>query len=387
MTQQGPAVTRTRPVVPSKLHIGEKCLLRYAYETERASLSIPAGVRAVSGTAVHSVIDLHSEGPVPTGSTIRDSFLSAVERELARPDVAPILRYVYEKHGVSGVYSREQIAAACQQARAILEGQSARHVRAAASRNPRPIRQPAFQHKGSLGSERAFVSRDLDLAGRIDYTYRSAGAPLNVTDYKTGKVTAPDGAPVHAFLLQIAAYGLVVKEAIGDTRILLHLRGPDTQWSAMLDQGLEDMVAVAVARIVDALPKGVPVAAETVANVQPHCSECNHRSHCMPFSSARKADIQNRFQTPFDANGKVLSATQDSTTARLTIQTGPERTAVINGIPLEIFGPLETALSVQAFSLKAYETVSRAILPANFYLYRPDNPQLSAFQSLLRLTR
>jgi hypothetical protein len=377
---------RTKPVSPSKLSTFVLCPLRYVLETERPKEgAIPPGPMALRGTAVHHVIQAHAGRPLPSGREIRDAYMNAVVAEATRPDGNALIRLAVENGGASELFAQEQIVAASQFIRKILQ----QHQDNLALHDPArretgalsvPDRRPAL-----FGIERKLSSSELDMEGRVDLLYKDDGGTVHVTDFKTGNVLEVGGEPKSSYLIQMAAYGVLVQETLSPAKILLELSGPSSEWSGPFGPELDCNVKTLVSRLHARLPKDEPIAATTIATTGAHCQGCTYRPSCPAYISLLESGAPDGgVLSQFDFSTAITDATHHSGWATLRAVTNKQTVISLSGVPTSIYPELAAGTKIRAFSLGAFDVLARAAFPANFYVYRRDMPKSSAFASLIK---
>lgn len=358
------------------------CPLRYIFETEgtRAERT-PSGLMALRGIAAHRVIEEFANRPFPDIRELRQAFYGVAAQAAEAQDANPLIRTAFQHSGLSGLFSAEQLASACQFIRkALVRRQEA----ATAPGGPtaalaQPVRPSVF------GAERKLSCPALDMEGRADLIYRDSGGAVHVADFKTGNVLADGGQPKPGYLLQIAAYGVLVKEMLGTDEIALELAGPASGWCGTLSGELEAMVREAVADLRARLPKLQPLQAGGLAAPGAWCQSCASRPSCPAYMQALEdGPAKQEFLSPFDVAGRVTDCAEADGFTRLRVRTQGGKHISLSGIPSALYPWLKPGMNIQGFSLGSFDVLSRAAFPANFFVFRPDNPKASAFSSLLK---
>lgn len=373
---------RTRPVQPSKIGLFSICPLRYVLETENTGAErIPSGLMALRGIAAHRVIEEFARHPSPTIQELRQAFYDAATQAAAAQEANPLIRIAFQQSGLSALFSAEQLASACQFIRKVL------------ARRPEPAPVPRGEtaalaklvRPSMFGAERKLSCHALDMEGWVDLFYRDSGGTVHVADFKTGNVLENDGQPKPSYLLQVAAYGVLAKEMLGLNDIVLELVGTASEWTGTLDGELETMVRETVATLRACLPKQQPLQGGGLAASGPWCQSCASRPSCPAYMQALEGGSKEQvFLSPFDVAGKITDSVAAGCFTRLRVLTHRGKHVSLSGVPSKLYPGLEPGTDILGFSLGSYDVLSRAAFPANFYVFRPDNPKASAFSSLLR---
>lgn len=366
---------RTKPISPSKLPFFAQCALRYVLETERPRVpTIPAGLAALRGTAIHAVIEENVGHSVPESSELRKRFLEIAETAARQQGNALMLKAMLAA-GMNALFPARLVLADMQFIRSVLT----RHYRkqhgseAAAGR-----RGSGKALGGRFGAERQLASVSLDMEGRPDLLYKDENGLVHVAEFKSGKVTGPDGLPKEAYLVQIAAYGLLVKELWSPPgEVALELAGPSSAWEGKLDEQLEKPVTSLLAGLRERLPKHVQLDAAELASPGLHCHSCAYRPACPAYLAA--LDAQAPDVSPCDIAGMVLEVEHQQEAVSLRVKSQHGRTVAIRGIPEPVESALEPGSYIRAFSLGIFDILPKAAFPANFFAYRSDDPRQSSF--------
>jgi len=283
---------------------------------------------------------------------------------------------------MDGILGEEQILTASQFVRAVVTKRIASHynARGLGTMDPSLV-------QGRLGPERMFESPRLDMAGRVDLAYTDSAGVLHIVDFKTGKFLDENDQPKEAFLLQLAAYAMLVAEAVPAIDVILELIGPTSHWTGGFNEGLRSKVATLLDSIQRTLPKGIAVDDEALRKPGLHCHECTSRPSCSHYLDA----LSDRNGIPlevsrYDVAGTVVELRVEGLYASLRIRTPRDTTVSITGFPIDLYPDVGSGCDIEAFGLGSHESSTRVNYPANFYVFRPDNPRLSAFRSDVRIS-
>jgi len=378
---QGLLVRRTKPVSPSKLGVFSLCPLRYVLETENTGAGrTPGGLMALRGTAAHRVIEGLAGRPHTSPQELRQAFCGAVAQTIARRDTNSLIRLVFQQLGMNALFPAGQQASTCQFIRKVLE----RQAPGAAAGNRQRTALAGRVRPFAFGSERKLASAALDMAGSVDLVYKDSSGTVHVCDFKTGNVLEADGQPKHAYLLQISAYGLLAKDMLGLQEVALELAGPASRWQEILGGRLETMARQAIATLQARLPKLQPVQGESLAAPGSWCESCPVRPSCPVYMRALEdGSAAEGMLSPFDVAGTVTDIVSAGEFLRLRILTHSGKRVSLSGVPSSIYPGLAQGIKILGFSLGSYDVLARTAFPANFYIFRPDDPGASAFSSWL----
>lgn len=361
-----------------------RCPLSYLLGTEHLQVdALPAGPFAIRGTAVHEVIEKFIGMDDVPGAMIKSAVCESLKRLIDTASTSSLMKWVYERHGLDGIFSRQYLVDVCA------------FVKQTIKDYPNP-RQTSSGGTGKaltggnlskLGTEKWFHSERFDLAGRVDLTFREGNDSIHVVDYKTGQILDDDGEPKDDFILQVAAYGVVVKEILGVGTIVLELVGPKTKWRGELDPHLEGRVESLVNRIKSELPRGELLDRERLAVVGRHCQTCSYRPACKNYLQIIRngpSETAVGAISDFDITGSLLKINSAGDLVDLRALTPDGRTISINSVPLVLVPrSTEVGCEISAFGLGSLEIPGRARVPGNFYVFKRDDPKKSAFNSML----
>ncbi|MGZ6315635.1 MAG: PD-(D/E)XK nuclease family protein [Anaerolineales bacterium] len=374
-------VKRTKPISPSQLPAFALCPLRYVLQTEPLGVdTVPAGLPAVRGIALHNVIERYMGRTLPASGELREAFLEAAQATAEKQGNA-VIRRAMQSAGIRSLFPTQRVLSDVQFIRTLL------------GRYPRSGTQPGIAvpaapsssaSSRSFGTERKLASARLDMEGRIDLLLKDAEGSIHVVDYKSGRVSDSDGNPKDSFLMQVAAYGLLVKEAFDPSSpIVLELVGPSSVWEGPFDEQLEQTVLMLLAALKTRLPKHVPLEAAELAILGEHCHSCPFRPACPAYLTAL-ATGEAKGLSPADISGVIVEAVHREDLATLRVLNTSGRIVAISGVPLSERCRLAPGVSIEGFSLGIADVLATAPFPANFYQYRKDDPRQSAFGSLIR---
>lgn len=371
-------VKRTKPISPSKIGVFDTCRLRYLAESEGVVCSrLQMGPAAVMGIAVHAAIESlvgHLELEI---GLVRGILTEKLSEQLSSPmKSSQIAHAAFTQYGLRGVVSQARILSLCGYVLDVL-GRLPRQVgsgKLPVSSSPSPI--------GLLGIEKWAMSESLAMAGRIDYSYLDEGGTLHVVDFKTGAVTEAGGVPKPGYLMQIAAYGSMLREAIPVAKVRLHLEGPRGSWEDDLTPEFENRVKFVAREINRSLPFGKTFDAEEIASPGEHCCSCSVRPACAKYLAVLSAGASVESLPIISAGdlfGKVMETKVNDGLVNVRLECPKNGRVTVTGIPEVVWTRGEY---VFMFALRTNETPGRARYVANYHVLDTAQPQRSAFEYL-----
>jgi hypothetical protein len=318
---------------------------------------------------------------------LKETLLEFIHSLVDQNRTSALLKMAFEVHGIDGILSRSQVLDACQIVKRAI------NKLPAVSNSTVPsfsVRKTAVGLP-SLGPEKWFKDSALGMAGRVDLTYCLADGVVHVVDFKTSSVFAGDGPdPKDDFLLQVAAYGLLIKRALNAKSVMLELAGAATSWLGTLDTFLESRVIKLATELKKTLPAHSPLDAVRLAIPGTYCKSCAFRPSCKTYNDALGAsnrDGANEFLAMGDFVGQIKSLQACNDLAELRIRAVDGENLWVVGIPLKLYSGLTTGAMIHAYGLRSFEAQSHLNRPSNFYVYRVDNAKASAFDSLISMAQ
>ena len=140
------------------------------------------------------------------------------------------------------------------------------------------LRQP------SINYEVPFHSPDLGLSGRIDRIEVDSSGNINVIDVKTGLLVGSDGEYKIEYLIQLAAYELLVKEKWPASNIKLFLEGSESHLIELSPEIRAELLKKLNSfREVAGKLGGTTVDAYSAQQKGPHCLNCPIRHRCKSY--------------------------------------------------------------------------------------------------------
>ncbi|HJV86602.1 MAG TPA: PD-(D/E)XK nuclease family protein [Noviherbaspirillum sp.] len=370
---------RTRPISPSKLSTFTTCPLRYLLETERPPKGgLSSNPIALRGTITHGLIEQSTGKPLPKAQELLEQFHALLAAAVTKKDANPLLKLAFERAGHAGVLSVPQVVSACSFVMKILkahpQGLPAVGTGTAGQGSASPI-----------GPERKFEDSSLDLGGYIDLTYADDVGNVHIVDYKTGSVLGEDGGPRAEYLLQMGAYGILVKKVLGPPKVFLELAGASSSWQGELDAGLEATALQLVNRLRCQLPRGEVVDADHLSKQGVHCQGCGFRPSCRAYLDClQHAPTSDQRLSPKDVAGEIIEVSPMGALISLRLRTTKGHIVSIGGVPAHLLQDATPGTLVAAYGLGHFDDLTRAKFAANFFIFREDNPAASAFEATLK---
>jgi hypothetical protein len=374
-------ISRTKPFSPSKLSLLNQCKLSYLLQTEKIDHKIPAGAHSYIGTAIHRTI----EQLLPLGNSSGAEIKSTLEKNLSdsllkSSQSSPILNWAISKNSINKIYDHVRLLSAIQQVKNTIGKYSANNI----SHNKFNVDRIEVK-KNQLGSERIFEVGRYDLAGSIDYSFLDLNNIIHVIDFKSGKIF-DDGVLKDEYLSQIGLYGLMVKEYFPNNEIFLEVIGANDYWGGTLDRNLESKLIKIIESTIKDIPLGVNFTLESLAQLGEHCSTCRARSACPKYFEVLetgKQSTESKIVSKGDLYGEVEEVIKSNELLELKLKSSNNITLSINGLPDMLFQNISIGSNLACYNLKFYDHEALCSFPANFYVYRPDIPKISAFEAVL----
>lgn len=375
-------VERTKPASPSKLGVFVACRLRYVFETERLALKrIGDHPSALMGTAVHDAAEvLRRTLPIDASASV--SVLEHCIGRLVSHDSSSrhLIAWMLSRYGKNALLPRAQFVSQAGFARALAQRLPQR--RGVGNSNP----SNNVTGRIPVGRERRLVSAALDLDGRADEIYWAANRHVRIVDFKTGSIRDSEGQPKRSYVLQLAAYGLAVREIDPSVDITLELFGKGDQWIGTLDQSTVQAVSHLLEDLRAALPRGKSMPTAGLACIGLQCAQCAYRPSCPAYRE--KLELEGAIDHGvygFDVCGTCIGAVEENGfyTMRLALRQG--FAARISCVPA-ILLPEDKSMQgghAAAFSVRSLEPARSGLIPQNFAVVDVQHPRNSAFQACL----
>ncbi|HHT7395358.1 TPA: PD-(D/E)XK nuclease family protein [Klebsiella oxytoca] len=372
-------LSRTRPVLPSLLGSFVVCPAKYLLESEAHSYArLPLHPGVILGQVVHQLAESVKHREVTSGSyTVRQLENDFITALTVSQRAGVVANWIYDNHGVGGLVSRQTLITQIRYVRSLVSPILVRGM----SRHEKTL---------PVGREVMLTSNDLDMHGRADLIYQERYGRLNVVDFKTGKITDEQNQPKEASLLQIAAYGMMVKERAPDMDIGLMLTGINGSWTGALDKNLSERVTVIIKSIHQILPYNTPLSVYELACSGIHCTSCSCRCSCPSWTEKLHRQMQPlRLADQYggiDICGRLLKVEYDNHLLTLKILLPDSSVIKVFRIPHSaIHEPMEvTGKKILLYGLNNFHETPAEDFPRNFYVINMQDIRRSAFQFHLR---
>lgn len=374
-------VERTKPANPSKLGVFLACRLRYVFETERPVLKrIGDHPSALLGTAVHDAAEvLRRRLPVEVSASV-----SVLEQCIGRlvAHASPsrqLIAWVLDRYGKNALLPRAQFISQAGFAWALAQRLPRRRLEGAGGLRDMTGRIP-------VGWERRLASATLDMAGRADEIYWAANRHVRIVDFKTGSIRDSEGHPKRSYVLQLAAYGLAVRELDPSVDITLELLGKGDQWIGTLDSSSVQAVSHLLGDLRTALPRGKSMPAAGLACIGEQCAPCAYRPSCPAYREKLELEsvIDHGFYG-FDVCGTYTGVAEENGFYAMRLSLRQGFAARISRVPAILLPAGKSVHGGQAaaFGIRSLEPARSGSLPQNFSVVDVQHPRNSAFQSCL----
>ncbi|WP_189339468.1 PD-(D/E)XK nuclease family protein [Pectobacterium peruviense] len=375
---------RTRPALPSKLGVFITCPMRYLLESEQHSFRcLPLPPQAVLGSAVHRLANTLQKRSENDPESIIQRLENDVVATLIKTQQGTLALWVWEHYGIAGLVSRQALIKYIRYAKSLVPPVAGRVGHLPDMIKMRDSIIP-------IGREKLLKSICFDMLGRADLIYRKETGQIRVVDFKTGEVRDEKKQPKEEYLLQIAAYGMMVKELAPDINIELELAGMGDSWTGVLDNSLQECVNRVLVSFNEILPRNTSFSALNIAQPSGHCVQCAGRCSCPVYSK----NLCHFMQQPcpgdrhfsIDIHGRLLEVEMDNnfTTLRLLLPDG--YMAKVFHIPTRFIPESNEMIGsdVTLYGLNVFGDSSENKIPRNFYVVDTQEPRRSAFQFCLQ---
>jgi hypothetical protein len=270
MTKLAPlALARTRPFQASRLATVYRCALRYLFETELQSPSLPDTLPTILGRAAHRVLKTANARRTHP-KTLRSLLLEMTLADLAT-STARVPQWAV-RHGLlrnKGVIPTDML------------GARVRFVIARLAKGGERGGRRVEAERCRFGSEIRLESSEFDLVGVADRVDLEAPRCTVVTEFKTGALRVEPG---DAHRIQLLAYGLMAARRDGHA-VALRALSPTGEWHLEFGRQAEDEIVKALNAAQARLPRDVPVQAKAVAMPGRACLDCRHRPICTAYGA------------------------------------------------------------------------------------------------------
>ncbi|MFK8259033.1 PD-(D/E)XK nuclease family protein [Erwinia sp. AnSW2-5] len=378
-------LARTRPALPSKLGVFMACPARYLLESEPHTIQqVPVHPRTVLGSAVHRLAYiLQKDKEIKSASVIElleKSFISELDNNRRS---GLITQWALQHHGVAGLISRHTLLEQVRYAISLTVPVAERENFLSDSPKKRQSYIP-------VGREQLLTSFQFNMSGRADLIYQIDSRTLRVVDYKTGKVTDDLNQPKDHYLLQIAAYGMMLKELAPDIDIELELTGISDRWIGGLDFNLNNRVAHILSSMDNTLPLNEPMHISALAQTGQHCITCISRCSCPVYQKKLELYLQRRLfdlnNFGYDMVGRLISVEEENELITLRVKLDNGFAIKIFRIPTRFFPESERVIG-RYLSIYGANRLGESVagrFHRNFYVIDTQDPKRSAFQFFLQ---
>lgn len=379
-------LARTGPIIPSKLGVFIDCPARYLLESEQNSLQrLPLHPRTILGSVVHRLANIIQKNRENSSfSIIRQLENDFVKALTNTQRIGPLTAWIQGHYGIAGFVSRQTLLEQIRYAKSLTRPVSELTTYSAASAEKR-------EHRVPVGREQLLTSAFFNMSGRADLIYQKDTGKLRIVDYKTGKVTDEQNQPIEKYLLQIAAYGVILKEMAPDRDVELELAGIHDNWAGPLDAYLKERITQILVKLNNTLPLNVAFSSHNIAQPGRHCVLCNSRCSCPVYLEKLQHRMQ---QHQFDYNlfgndicGRLISIEGDNHLSILKLQLANSYIVKVFRIPTQII-PKQAIVAgsyLKLYGLRILGEKKEGQFPRNFYVVDGQDPKRSAFQFLLQL--
>lgn len=373
------SISRTKPLSPSKLGSVSQCSLRYLLETERPrEFATSIQPLVIRGTAIHKIIERHTGDHTVRGGQLGEELLVELTKAIERLSDISLVRWAHACYGIDGIFSTSQLVSGARFAFKVI-GNLPEARREPDTKVGEPGRS---RMENTLGSERRFSAPELELAGIVDLTYKHSDGTVRVVDFKSGSLLDEQRNIKAMYRIQIIAYGVMVKRALGVDKVSLQLEGPSGSWITPLDLYMEREIKAICSDISQSLPLGRWFNATEIATLGSHCSQCPYRKYCQKYVELLRsgAAANSEVVSLQDAYGRVSAVELIGKLMKFRIRRQDGSFVSINGIPIGLGNaPPVVGATLAGFDLGPLEVVRTGGLVSNFVVIRKDNVQQSAF--------
>lgn len=373
-------LTRTRPAMPSLLGDFAICPAKYLLESESHSYKrLPLHPKVILGSIVHHLADSAQQRKMDVDSLsvkqLENSFSAALT---TNQRIGPVTSWIHERYGITGLVSRQTIVTQIRYARSLVSPA----LMGAISR---------YEKELPVGRELILTSDHFDLQGRADLIYQDQPDRLKIVDFKTGKVNDEKNQPKDTYLLQIAAYGIMVKELVPEMKIRLEITGIGDSWAGSLDNYLVELVTNIIGNLNDILPRDTPLLVSKLARTGSHCTNCSCRCSCPAYTEVLRShtpqpniDYQ---QIGMDIYGQLLEMEGDNHLVTIKVVQPNNHIVKIFRIPSKIIPDPKKMIgrNITLYGLKVLDNTLIGNSPLNFLVINTQDTKKSAFNFHLQL--
>jgi hypothetical protein len=358
-------IGREGPFQASSIYLASQCRLRLLLESERRYVSdLPDWPESKLGVVIHKAMEEASRSGAPAVSPLIRAALEDSANYVstsAQPGIdVPVM------HAVPMSTILRKIGMAQKTYRELPNARTGH----------KSLAQPPAPQSGraaKTGIEKYYRSKDGHLAGRVDRWDRRPDGSIEITDFKSGRITSGDGVVRPEYEIQLYAYAFLMAENGIANSISVSLTGVDGSWSNEFGVETAHSIRSLLDELIEVMPLGERIRADDVSRIGAACTYCKYRPRCrryMTDAPAFWASSDRPFLLPNDVWGVVTDIRSvDSDLIRLYIEDPNGRQSSISNIPLQLFSR-EPALGTQAyfFNLKVSGQIAGRNWPSNFFI-------------------
>ncbi|MBK9145172.1 MAG: PD-(D/E)XK nuclease family protein [Candidatus Melainabacteria bacterium] len=268
---------------------------------------------------------------------------------------------------------------------------------------PRPFAFQRFSHSDSdgsdvdqcaIGPEALVVCNKYRIRGRADLIDKRSDGVIEITDFKTGRLTDRKGKPIAAYSTQLSLYGLAAENSFPDHQIRLFLEGYDripVPWSKTHRSNCIQSIQV----VEEQFPVNTEVNAEDLARPGACCVNCQLRPICPAYLKTAPDwwfnDPNQPRPIPLDTWGRVTMTKEREDSVTLDLRDAAGRSVRIDGLAWSKFlTPPAIGETMYFFNLEPTErTMSHGarIHPRNFHELPPDGGRIFKRAATLQVYR
>ncbi len=352
--------------------------MRYLYETERPLTDRLSGnIYAIRGSAVHKCIENNLSKIEISRKEIFDELGLLLERYICRSLDNEILKAVYSNWGLSALFDRQTLInlshyvyECCHRLNSYVEK---RHLNGVSFAETAP----------KLGSEQNLLSLKYDLAGKPDFTFLDETGVCHVVDFKTGRIKDDNGEPLESYLLQLAAYAVILKDELKTSRLVLEIISTEEQISCNFDSSLEMKVQRLIQKGRDVLfDRSVDSSSDAAVGGE-HCFSCSYRPSCYRYLNEFETIHGLNPKKNSDLFGEVIAVDNESVFGRIRISDHTGRNHQVIGVPFELCHKIRIGSFIKIFGIKSIDISGSGKVPVNHYMVDVTNPSKSAFECVI----
>lgn len=154
-----------------------------------------------------------------------------------------------------------------------------------------------------------FRSPTLRLKGRIDEIVKRATGTIELNDYKTGRITDDEGKLSDRIVLQLRLYGIAILAAVPSACVQTYVQNGEHRYELPFTPFDIQQTEIEHQERLASLPAEQSRAADSLAELGPHCRTCRMRHVCPRYRiEATKlwANPTAEFRLPLDICGSVV---------------------------------------------------------------------------------